>query len=156
MATSEVTTVDAGPHRVSRRVTVHAPAAELFAMLADPHRHTEVDGSGTVRDTAVTGPDRLSRGAKFTVPMRMYGLPYKITSTVTGFEDDALVEWQHPGKHKWRWEFADNGDGSTVVTETFDYSTSPAPKLLELLKMPAQNARGITRTLQGLAARYAP
>ena len=155
MAIPEVSTVDAGPHTVSRRVTVRAPASELFAMLADPHRHSEVDGSGSVRDTSVKGPDRLSEGAKFTVPMKMYGLPYKITSTVTGFSDDKLVEWQHPGKHKWRWEFADAGDGSTVVTETFDYSTSRAPKVLEVLKMPAQNAKGITATLQGLAARYA-
>lgn len=155
MATTEVTTVDAGPHTVSRRVTVHARASELFAMLADPHRHNEVDGSGTVRDTSVQGPQRLSAGARFTVPMKMYGVPYKITSKVTGFEDDTLVEWQHPGRHKWRWEFADAGDGTTVVTETFDYSTSPAPKLLELLGMPAQNAKGITATLQGLADKYA-
>lgn len=155
MATAEVTTVDAGPHTVSRRVTVKAPAAELFAMVADPHRHSEVDGSGTVRDSSVQGPDRLSEGAKFSVPMKMYGVPYKITSKVTGFADDRLVEWQHPGKHKWRWEFADGGDGTTTVTETFDYSTSPAPKLLELLGMPKQNARGISETLKKLAARYA-
>lgn len=44
-----VTVVDAGPGRVSRSVEVAAPAAELFAIVADPRRHRELDGSGTVR-----------------------------------------------------------------------------------------------------------
>ena len=45
-----VTTVDAGPLQVSRSVDVAAPASELFAIVADPRRHHEVDGSGTVGD----------------------------------------------------------------------------------------------------------
>ena len=45
-----VTVVDAGPRRVSRSVEVAAPATELFEMAADPRRHSELDGSGTVRD----------------------------------------------------------------------------------------------------------
>ena len=44
-----VAVVDAGPHQISRSVEVQAPAAELFAIVADPTRHHEVDGSGTVR-----------------------------------------------------------------------------------------------------------
>lgn len=51
MTTPTATTVDAGPRAVSRRITVHAPAAEIFALVANPHRHPELDGSGTVRDT---------------------------------------------------------------------------------------------------------
>ena len=56
-----VTVVDAGPRKVSRAAEVHAPARELFAIVADPRRHGELDGSGTVHDT-VSGPERLSRG----------------------------------------------------------------------------------------------
>ncbi|MGH3678126.1 MAG: dimethyladenosine transferase, partial [Mycobacterium sp.] len=37
-----VTTVDAGPRQVSRSVEVPAPAAELFAIVADPRRHHEL------------------------------------------------------------------------------------------------------------------
>lgn len=36
MASVTVTAVDTGPHRVSRRVVVNAPAAEIFALVADP------------------------------------------------------------------------------------------------------------------------
>ena len=42
------TVVNAGPRKVSRSAVVHAPAGELFDVLADPRRHSELDGSGTV------------------------------------------------------------------------------------------------------------
>ena len=44
-----VTVVDLGPSQVGRTVEVQAPAPELFAIVADPTRHHELDGSGTVR-----------------------------------------------------------------------------------------------------------
>ena|SRR5207247_239990 len=69
-----VTVVDAGPRKVSRAAEVHAPARELFAIVADPRRHGELDGSGTVHGT-VSGPERLSGGARFSVKMTWYGGP---------------------------------------------------------------------------------
>ena len=83
MLQTSVSTVDAGARKISRRVTVHAPAADVFALVADPHRHPDIDGSGTVRHAPVTGPTQLSAGATFTVAMKQYGVPYKITSTVS-------------------------------------------------------------------------
>ncbi|GAB7045967.1 SRPBCC family protein [Catenuloplanes indicus] len=150
-----VTTVDTGERRVSRRAVVNAPVAELFALVADPHRHAELDGSGTVRADTVEGPHRLAAGDRFTVPMRQMGVPYKITSVVTGYDENRLVEWQHPLGHRWRWEFADAGDGRTEVTETFDWGTSRSPLMARLLGFPAQNAKGITATLSALVQRYA-
>lgn len=155
MTATPVTTVDAGPRKVSRRVTVHAPATELFAIVADPRRHPELDGSGTVRDIPVEGPTRLSRGATFTVGMKQFGVPYRIRSTVVAYEDGRVLQWQHPLGHSWRWELAETGPATTEVTETFDYSTARAPRLLEILGQPGKNAGGIEATLQGLAARYA-
>lgn len=155
MADIVVTTVRTGPRRVSRRVIIQANAEQIFALVADPHRHPELDGSGTVRDTPVTGPDLLSKGAKFTVGMKQWGCPYKITSTVTAFDHGRLLEWQHPLGHRWRWELAETAPGTTEVTETFDYAESRAPRVLEIFKQPQANAVGITRTLQSLAARYA-
>ena len=43
---------------VSVERVIPAPAAEIFALIADPHRHQEFDGSGTVRD-AKDVPDTL-------------------------------------------------------------------------------------------------
>ena len=154
MPPASVSTVEAGQRKISRRVTVHAPAAEVFALVADPHRHPDIDGSGTVRHAPVTGPSQLSNGAKFTVAMKQYGVPYKITSTVTAFERDRLLEWQHPMGHRWRWEFAETEPGTTEITETFDYSTAKAPRMLEIFGQPAKNVTGITKTLQALVTRF--
>jgi hypothetical protein len=150
-----VTAVDAGPRKVSRAAEVRAPAAELFEIVADPYRHAELDGSGTVVG-AVTGPRRLSADAQFSVRMKQYGAPYKITSRVTDFAEGQVVEWRHPLGHRWRWEFAPLPDGATRVTETFDYSQVGALKAkgLELSGHAKKNAAGIEATLRQLQARY--
>ena len=45
-----MSSIDTGPRKVTRRVLVTAPPAEIFALVGDPHRHPELDGSGTLRD----------------------------------------------------------------------------------------------------------
>ena len=157
MTVSAIISVDAGARRVARRVLVKAPAAEIFAIVGDPHRHPELDGSGTVRDVDVKGPHHLAVGDKFTVGMKQYGLPYKIVSTVTEFDDGKVVEWQHPLGHKWRWELAEatQGDATvTEVTETFDYSTAKVPWIITTFGYDKKNADGIIATLQRLAERF--
>ncbi len=155
MTQTKVTEVDAGKQAVARRVIVNAPAKEIFDLVANPHLHHELDGSGTVRDTEVKGPARLTGGAKFSVGMKQYGVPYKITSKVVGFDEGHLIEWRHPIGHTWRWELVEISPGVTQVTETFDYSTAKVPKALELFGMTKNNAVGITTTLEQLAARFA-
>jgi hypothetical protein len=97
-----VTVVDAGANQVSRSILVHASAAELFEIVADPRRHSEVDGSGTVQAT-VRGPGRLSEGDRFSVNMRQRGFAYRITSKVTKLSSGRLIEWRHPVGLRWRW-----------------------------------------------------
>ena len=153
-----VKVVDAGPRRVSRSVEVAAPAAELFAMAADPRRHSELDGSGTVRDN-IKAPAKLVEGSKFSTNMRMFGLPYRITSTVTALKPDELVEWRHPFGHRWRWEFESLSPTLTRVTETFDYHDAGAVKnglkYYERMGFAKANATGIEATLTKLHDRYA-
>ncbi len=153
---ASIRTIDQGERVVARQTEVKASATDLFAIVSDPHRHGELDGSGTVKDT-VKGPQRLEKGAKFSVGMKQYGVPYRITSTVTDFVDGEktkVIEWRHPMGHTWRWEFEENQPGITTVTEAFRYGTAKAPKLLELMKMPEQNAKGISSTLAKLSAKY--
>ena len=54
---------------VARRTTgsrrIPAPAEVIFDLLADPSRHPEFDGSGMVKNSARTEPDRLRLGSKF-------------------------------------------------------------------------------------------
>jgi Polyketide cyclase / dehydrase and lipid transport len=152
-----VTTVDAGPRQVSRSVEVSAPAGELFAIVADPRRHHELDGSGTVGDN-IRAPERLELGSRFSTKMKMFGLPYRITSTVTALKPDELIEWRHPVGHRWRWEFTAITPTSTRVTETFDYrdagSVVNGLKYYEATGFVKRNATGIEATLTRLRDRY--
>lgn len=152
-----VITIDAGRKQVSRSVDVQAPVGELFAIVANPRRHQELDGSGTVRDN-VSGPERLSKGARFATKMTMFGVPYRVTSTVIALEPDQLIEWRHPLGHRWRWEFTAAGPTTTRVTETFDFrSTGPIRDRInwyELTGFAKRNATGIENTLRRLRDRY--
>jgi uncharacterized protein YndB with AHSA1/START domain len=139
--------------QVSASVVVAAPAEEIFALLADPAKHPELDGSGTVRASRSSGPRRLELGSRFGMDMRI-GLPYRIQNTVVEFEENRLIAWRHFNGHRWRWELRDLGDGRTEVTETFDYSTARFPFVVELLGFPARNRAGIDATLHRLVKRF--
>lgn len=151
-----VTVVDAGPRRVSRAVEVAAPAAELFAMAADPRRHRELDGSGTVRDN-IRAPAEVTVGSKFSTNMKIYGVPYRITSRVTALQPNEVVEWRHPEGHRWRWEFESLSPTLTRVTETFDYHDAGPLKraFYQLTGSVKANEKGIEASLTKLRDRYA-
>jgi uncharacterized membrane protein len=153
-----VNVVDAGPQQVSRSVEVSAPAAELYALAADPRRHRELDGSGTVGDN-IKVPAELAVGSKFSTKMKMFGMPYRITSRVTALKPNELVEWRHPVGHRWRWEFESLSPTLTRVTETFDYRDAGAIKnglkYYERMGFRKANGAGIEATLAKLRERYA-
>jgi hypothetical protein len=157
MSVPSVTAVDAGPRQLSRSVEVAAPAAELFSIVADPRRHGELDGSGTVSDN-ISGPAKLVAGSRFSTKMRMFGVPYRITSTVTALRPDELIEWRHPFGHHWRWEFEALSPTLTRVTETFDYRDTGTLKdglhYYQRMGFTKSNTTGIEATLTKLRDRY--
>lgn len=139
----------ASDRRVSHSVEVAAPPERVFALLADPHRHPEIDGSGTLQ-RAVSGPRRLELGDVFGMRMR-WGLPYLMRNTVVELEPDRLIAWRTVGLHRWRYEL-EPVEGGTRVTETFDWAPSPVAPVLERLGVPARNLRSIRSTLARLKA----
>jgi uncharacterized protein YndB with AHSA1/START domain len=148
---SQVEVVPTGsPWIVSRSIVVHAPAERIFGILADPRRHSDFDGSGSVRG-AVSGPERLSLGAKFGMDMRL-GVPYRVSSQVKEFEEGRQIAWAHIGGHRWRYELEPLADGSTRVTETFDATTARSARALKLMDAYNRNTRAIEETLPRLAA----
>jgi uncharacterized protein YndB with AHSA1/START domain len=106
--------------------TIPAPASEIFALLRDPARHREIDGSGTVRDAkGETGP--LVLGSRFGMSMKM-GVPYSMVSTVVEYEPDRRIAWQTRGPgplgkyvagRVWRYEL-EPVEGGTLVKESWD------------------------------------
>lgn len=150
---------DSGSHRVSYSITVDAPAEAVYALLADPHRHHEIDGSQTVQSSAI-GPHELTEGAKFSVRMRKFGLPYRLPLKVTQAQWPApqrpgVIEWRQPTGHRWRWEFEDIGEGCRV-TETYDASGQfpPVRAVLTRLKVQQENARGIKESLRRVTSHF--
>ena len=137
---------------VSETITVAAPPAVVFAILADPRQHSRIDGSGSV-GAVLAGPDRLTAtGQTFTVRMKLFGVPYVIRNRVVEFEPERRIAWRHFTANRWRYELVPTADGGTTVTETFD--TSRANGLTDVVvrwaEFPERNRQGITDTLARL------
>ena len=129
---------------------IDAPADRIFEILADPRRHCDFDGSGSVRGAA-SGPQRLSLGAKFGMDMRL-GVPYRVSSRVKEFDEGRRIAWAHLGGHRWRYELEPLDGATTRVTETFDATTARSARALKLMDAYNRNARAIEETLPRLAA----
>lgn len=154
MPSHAIVDIERGPKQVGAQTVIDAPASELFAILANPHRHHEADGSGWVRPDVI-GPRELQRGDRFRVAMKFAGrLPYSITNRVVDLDHDRAIEWGHFGNHTWRWEFEPVDDASTTVTEIFDYRRSPVPAGLERSGMVKNNQKSIRASLLQLQERF--
>jgi hypothetical protein len=141
-------TVDLQARRTYASRTIPVTPDKVFAVLSDASLHPVIDGSSMVKGSSGR-PEPLVLGTKFGMRMRLGLLPYRITNEVVEFEPDRRIAWHHPGKHRWRYELEPVA-GGTKVTETFDWSTSLAPKFLELVGYPKRHEANIERTLERL------
>lgn len=105
---------------------IPAPPEKIFELLADPSRHRDIDGSGTVRDPTEKS-ERLKLGSTFDMKMKL-GIPYTMRNTVVEFEEGRKIAWQPRPKRMrsfggriWRYEL-ESVDGGTRVRESWDIS----------------------------------
>jgi len=124
---------------------IAAPPEKIFDLLADPARHHDIDGSGSVIAAKETS-QRLALGSKFGMRMKI-GVPYSMVSTVIEFDENRRIAWQSrppgiggrlAGGRIWRYEL-EPVEGGTRVRESWDISQ-------ERFKWMVQNARKKTRT----------
>lgn len=122
---------------------VEASPERIFAVLADPARHTELDGSGLLRGL-VEGSTLTGVGDEFILNMhnRLLG-DYQIRNTVTAFEENRRLAWaphlypegayddllggMKPGGHTYSWELVPTESGGTTVTQVYDWSKVADP-----------------------------
>jgi uncharacterized protein YndB with AHSA1/START domain len=134
--------------------TIDAPAADIFALLSDAAKHTEFDGSGTVRGTRQSSRP-LTLGTTFGMSMHM-GVGYTTSNTVVEFEQDRRIAWKTTGLFGivggriWRYEL-EPVDGGTLVKESWDVSQDRQKFFLKRSKMPAAAKNGMRRTLERIA-----
>jgi uncharacterized protein YndB with AHSA1/START domain len=131
---------------------IAAPAQRIFDLLADPRRHSEIDGSGSVRAVLDEAPARLSPGAEFGVSMKQLGMSYKVVNTVVEFEEARRIAWHHKARVIWRYELEPTA-GGTRVRETWDPSGGgrAAGAFFTLMRFGPRNEVAMRKTLDRLA-----
>src|SRR5262245_24167772 len=102
-----------GKRAISVERVVAASPDAVFDVLADPRRHAEIDGSGSVKKVREGTPERLSLGAHFGMDMRI-AMPYHVDNEVVEFEEDKRIAWRHMGHHIWRYELEPVAEGTRV------------------------------------------
>ena len=119
----------------SRRV--EASAAAVFALLSDPGRHSDFDGSGMLVELVTPGV-LTNVGNVFTMRMHNDFLGnYAIDNHVVEFEPNRRISWEpvagmgHPevgGRvgHRWGFRLSPDGPDVTIVTEIYDCSRAPS------------------------------
>jgi uncharacterized protein YndB with AHSA1/START domain len=132
------------------------PAAPevIFDLIADPKRHPEIDGSGTVRATrGVAEP--LQLGSRFGMSMRL-GVPYAMESPVIEFERPRRIAWQTTGPTRvgrffggrmWRYEL-EPVEGGTRVRESWDPRQEMVLTRALVKKAAASTAKSMEATLE--------
>lgn len=144
--------------RVSVSRVIKAPPEEIFALVADPGRHPEFDGSGTVRAARREGR-RLALGDSFGMDMH-WGVAYATRNQVVAFEPDRVIAWRTlasgvlrhlVGGRTWRYDL-EPVEGGTRVTESWDTATEAVPSRLVVGRLADLTERNMTTTLERLAS----
>ena len=137
---------------------IPAPPEAIFDLLADPTRHRDIDGSGSVRE-AKEPEQRLALGSQFGMSMKM-GLPYSMVSTVVEFEENRRIAWQTRGPGPlgrrvagriWRYELEPR-DGGTLVRESWDISEESVLTKPIVQRGAAKTRESMARTLERIEA----
>jgi hypothetical protein len=140
--------LDTGNKKIrSARIVINAPAEKIFALLSNPRRHKEIDGSSTIQEN-ISGPEKLVLGSKFGMKMHL-GVNYQILNTVVEYSENSLIAWRHLGRWIWRYELVKLGLNLTQVTETFDASRAPliSKAWLSLRRAYPFTQKAVTKTL---------
>jgi uncharacterized protein YndB with AHSA1/START domain len=144
MATTDVVTVER---------TIPAPPEAIFDLLADPERHKEIDGSGTVKGSRV-GSTRLQLGSRFGMSMRL-GFPYGTENEVVEFDEPRRIAWQTRGTgivklfggRIWRYELQPVERG-TLVRESWDITNENALSKPMVRFAASMTAKNMAATLE--------
>lgn len=144
-------------YRVS--CTVSASAEAVFALLADPARHREFDGSGMVRDPIDSAP-LTTEGQIFEMNMyhERFG-DYVIQNHVRVLKSNEEISWmpsgggREPAGYWWGYDITAIDEHSCEVGLNYDWTDVTHPKVLE--RFPRSNQDEMQASLVDLQALFA-
>jgi uncharacterized protein YndB with AHSA1/START domain len=160
-STSRLTGVE--PERVTASTTIEATPEAVFAVLADPSAHADIDGTGWVRGS-LHGDRITAAGQVFRMAMYHPNHPdkdYRIANLVEVFDEPRAIAWK-PGTESpetgelsfggwvWRYDLDADGPSRTTVTLTYDWSAVPA-EVREYLQFPPFAPEHLDNSLQHLS-----
>jgi len=147
------------PTSISVSRDIPTSAKDLFHILSDPHRHTELDGSGFVR--GLDHGDRLAHvGQMFTMNMTgdHMGGEYQTDNIVSAYDENKMLGWKtapagtEPPGWEWLWELRAEGSDATTVTLTYDWTNVSDPELLKKVRFPLVSKAQLEDSLANLAS----
>ena len=137
---------------------VEASAATLFALLTDPRRHVEIDGSGMLQAEIDARPI-TGVGQIFTMAMRYPALgDYRTENHILEFEPDRRILWttaragQVPAGVQWGWTLEALGPQQTNVVHSHDWSNVTDPGVLARVSFPRVSTTDLETSVRNLAA----
>lgn len=139
--------------------TIDAPTQDVFDVLSNPERHSEIDASGFVVSDEKT--DRITAtGQVFRMNMTgdHMGGDYQTDNTVTGYDKNHLLAWQtapagtEPPGWEWVWVLTAQGSDRTDVELTYDWSKVTDRDLLAQVGFPLVPKAALEQSLGNLAA----
>jgi uncharacterized protein YndB with AHSA1/START domain len=149
--------IDQTPTRVLVERNVDVAAAALFAVLADPARHREIDGSGTVK-AQVGAPLITEVGQVFTMEMSAPDLgEYRTENHVIAFEPGLRIAWETtrdgkpPPGFYWSWDLEPLGANRTRVVHVYDWQRIVDPAILARVNFPRVTPAQMIATVSRLA-----
>src|SRR5436190_15764126 len=149
--------------RVSASRTIEAGSEAVFAVLADPSAHADIDGTGWVR-ASLDGDRITAAGQVFRMAMYHPNHPdkdYKIANLVEVFDEPRAIAWK-PGTESpetgelsfggwiWRYDLEALAASRSHVTLTYDWSAVP-PHVREYLQFPPFAPDHLDNSLRHLA-----
>ena len=139
--------------------TIDASPQEVWAVISNPARHHEIDGSGQIVSDEKS--DRVTaNGQVFTMNMNAphMGGDYQTDNHVTGYDENRLLAWQtapagtEPKGWEWLYELTPEGPNSTQVQLTYDWSKVTDKELLKKVSFPLISEDALEATLSRLAS----
>ncbi|MFI2413181.1 polyketide cyclase [Streptomyces sp. NPDC018947] len=148
---------------MSATLVVAAPAATVFAVLADPAAHRAIDGTGWVREAVDPAP-LTEAGQIFRMAMYHPGHPdgdYRTVNKVQVFDPPRALAWLTGrelddgrfefGGWLWRYDLVPLGPAGTEVTLTYDWSAVPRFVRERGIRFPPFGPDHLTDSLHHLA-----